>query len=87
MRLPRLLLIASVVFSLSACIKESPLLVRAPKEPLPAEYTVRCPTKLPAPKSRHVDHYAEALDETYLVYGTCAGRMADLLDWLDGGQD
>lgn len=87
MRFPKLLLIATAAFFLSACTKESPLLVREPKEPLPAEYIVRCPTKLPAPKSRHVDHYAEALDETYLVYGTCAGRMADLLDWLDGGPD
>jgi len=29
---------------------------------------------------------AAALKELYDLYGLCAGRLVDLLDWIDGGQ-
>lgn len=29
---------------------------------------------------------AAALKEMYDLYGICAGRFVDLLDWIDGGQ-
>jgi len=37
-----------------------------------------------APQGPEVDAVARALKQLYDQYGTCAGRMADLLDWLEG---
>lgn len=46
----------------------------------------RCPAPAPAPGGPEVDAVAVALKDMYDLYGICAGRMVDLLDYLDGGQ-
>jgi hypothetical protein len=56
--------------------------VTALPRPLPAEYVVRCPPPTPAPQTPEVDAVAVALKEMYDLYGLCAGRMVDLIDWL-----
>lgn len=38
------------------------------------------------PSGREVDPVLVALKELYDLYGICAGRMVDLLNYLDGGQ-
>jgi len=38
------------------------------------------------PSGREVDPVLVALKDLYDLYGICAGRMVDLLDYLDGGQ-
>jgi hypothetical protein len=86
MRCLKPLLIALTACSLTACSTTLPPPVPALPKPLPAEYSVRCPFNLPGPTSSHVDDAAMALLEMYALYGLCAGRMADLLDYLDGGQ-
>lgn len=35
--------------------------------------------------SGEVDPVAVALKDMYDLYGTCAGRLVDLLNWMDGG--
>ena len=72
-------------FLLTACAS-SPKPGPALQKPLPAEYAVRCPAPAPAPSGREVDPVAVALKDLYDLYGICAGRMVDLLDYLDGGQ-
>jgi hypothetical protein len=57
--------------------------VSVPPKPLPAEYAVRCPIPPPAP-AKEVDAVAVALKELYDLYGVCAGRMVNLLDWMGG---
>lgn len=37
------------------------------------------------PGSGEVDPVAVALKDMYDLYGTCAGRLVDLLNWMDGG--
>ena len=59
--------------------------VTAPQPPLPAEYAVRCPAPPPAPRGPQVDPVALELKSMYDLYGLCAGRMANLLNWLDAG--
>ena len=59
----------------------------APHRPPPAAYSERCPAPPPAPPaSGEVDPVAAALKEMYDLYGLCAGRLVDLLNWLDEGQ-
>ena len=72
-------------FLLTSCAN-SPPRATAPPRPLPAEYSVRCPAPPPAPPaSGEVDAVAAALKELYDLYGLCAGRLVDLLDWMDQG--
>lgn len=48
---------------------------------------MRCPAPPPAPPvSGEVDAVAAALKELYDLYGLCAGRLIDLLNWMDEGQ-
>lgn len=87
MRLPPLLPAAlAACFLLTSCaISPRPAIALRP--PLPAEYAVRCPAPPPAPPaSGEVDPVAAALKELYDLYGLCAGRLVDLLDWMDEGQ-
>lgn len=39
-----------------------------------------------APSGLEVDPVAVALKDLYDLYGICAGRVVDLLDYIDGGQ-
>lgn len=83
MRSPLLLLSALIACSLLASCAASPTPVIAPPKPLPAEYTVRCPPPPPSPRGLQVDPVALELKSMYDLYGLCAGRMTDLLNWLD----
>lgn len=86
MRSPLLLaIVLAACFLLTAC-GSSPRATPALPKPLPAEYAVRCPTPVPPPAGREVDPVAVTLKELYDLYGICAGRLVDLLDYLDGGQ-
>ena len=52
-------------------------------KPLPAEYAVSCPEP-PFPSSPGTDDSAVALKKMYDLYGLCAGRFIDLVDWIMG---
>ena len=69
-------------FLLASCAASKPPVI-APPKPLPAEYAVRCPPPPPAPRGQQVDPVALELKSMYDLYGLCAGRMTDLLNWLD----
>lgn len=71
-------------FLAASCASSRPPATPPPK-PLPAEYAVRCPAPA-APASAKADDVAVALKELFDLYGICAGRLVDLLDWLDEGQ-
>src|SRR5207245_2143841 len=48
---------------------------------LPVEYATQCPA--PAhPASNHADDMTVALKEMYDLYGICAGRLIDVVDWI-----
>lgn len=47
---------------------------------------MHCPTPPPIPPNDEVDNVAVLLKDLYDLYGICAGRVVDLLDWIDGGQ-
>lgn len=85
MRLPAPRLSAPIACFLLASCAASPMPVTAPPLPLPAEYAVRCPPPPPAPQGLQVDPVALELKTMYDLYGICAGRMTDLLNWLDAG--
>jgi len=83
MRSPKLPLAALIaLFLLTSCASYRPP-VSAPPPPLPAEYVALCPPPV-APQGHEVDDVARTLKVLYDQYGLCAGRMADLLDWLEG---
>ena len=78
----RPLIALTACFLLASCAastKPAP----APPQPLPAEYAVRCPPPPPSPRGLQVDPVALELKSMYDLYGLCAGRMTDLLNWLD----
>lgn len=83
MRSPlRPLIALAACFLLASCAASTKPAPALPK-PLPAEYAVRCPAPPPAPRSLQVDPVALELKSMYDLYGLCAGRMTDLLNWLD----
>lgn len=69
-------------FLMASCAVSAPPVIALPK-PLPAEYAVRCPPPPPLPRSTQVDPIALELKTMYDLYALCAGRMTDLLNWLD----
>lgn len=81
----RLALALAASFLLTACALSPRPTVALPK-PLPAEYAARCPAPPPPPPGLEVDPVLAALKDMYDQYGLCAGRLVDLLDYLDGGQ-
>lgn len=81
----RLVIALAASFLLTACATSPRPTVALPK-PLPAEYAVRCPAPTPPPAGLEVDPVLVTLKTLYDEYGLCAGRFADLLDYLDGGQ-
>ena len=86
MRSPLLLTAALAVSSMLASCTSSAPLATGLRPPLPAEYSARCPPPPAAPQGREVDPVAVALKDMYDLYGICAGRLVDLLDYLDEGQ-
>ena len=83
MRSPLLLLSALIACSLLTSCAASKAPATGLQKPLPAEYAVRCPAPPPAPRGVQVDPVALELKSMYDLYGLCAGRMTDLLNWLD----
>ena len=83
MRSPLPLLTALIAFSLLTSCAASKAPATALRKPPPAEYAVRCPAPPPAPRGLQVDPIALELKSMYDLYGLCAGRMTDLLNWLD----
>lgn len=79
----RLIAVLSVSFLMASCAS-SPPPVTEPPRPLPAEYATRCASPPPAPQGPGMNDVAQALNDMYHAYGLCAGRLVDLLDWLDG---
>ncbi|WP_439100120.1 hypothetical protein [Burkholderia cepacia] len=53
----------------------------AQRQLLPAEYSVPCQPP-PAPASDSADDVALTLKAMYDLYGVCAGRVLDLVDWV-----
>lgn len=72
-------------FLMTSCAASAPRAIEL-QRPLPAELAQRCPKPAAPPTRGEVDAVATTLKELYDLYGICAGRLADLLDWLDGGQ-
>jgi hypothetical protein len=85
MRSPLLPTAALAACFLTASCASSPQPATAPPKPLPSEYAVRCPALPPLPGEK-ADNVIAALKDLYDLYGICAGRLVDLLDWIDGGQ-
>lgn len=83
MHLPLQLLSALAACCLLTSCAASSVPVSAPAPPLPAEYTLRCPQLPAAPLGLQMDALALELKAMYDAYGLCAGRMTDLLNWLD----
>lgn len=52
-----------------------------PPRPLPAEYAVQCPPPVEQANNSG-DAAAVALKELYDQYGLCAGRLVDLVNYL-----
>ncbi len=82
-RLPLAIALAAC-FLLASCAS-SPTPATAPPKPLPSEYAVRCPAPLPLPGEK-ADDVIAVLKDMYDLYGVCAGRFVDFLDYIDGGQ-
>ena len=84
--LQRLTAVLAVSFLLASCAA-SPKPATGLPPPLPAELAVRCPPPVAAPPlTGEVDPVALALKNMFDLYGLCAGRVVDFLDWHDGGQ-
>lgn len=66
--------------TLASCAASRPP-VSAPPRPLPVEYSAPCPPPAASP-GNHADEVAVALKEMYDLYGLCAGRLVDLVDYL-----
>ena len=86
MNSPKRLIAALVASFLLASCATSPTPATGLQRPLPAEYASRCPAPPQAPAvTGEVDPVAEALKAMYDLYGLCAGRFVNLLNWMDGG--
>lgn len=86
---PQRLTAALAVCSMLASCASSPRPGTAPPRPLPVvlpqEHAARCPAP-GAPSSPSADAVALALKDLYDLYGACAGRLADLVDFIQQGQ-
>lgn len=79
----RLLAALLVASTLTACASSTPRQTAQPRV-LPAEYATRCPPPVRAADNGS-DAMAIALHDMYELYGVCAGRLVDLVDWVNGG--
>ena len=78
----RLTAALAACFLLASCATSPTPATGLQKQP-PAEYAVRCPPPPPTPRGLQVDPVALELKSMYDLYGLCAGRMTDLLNWID----
>jgi len=81
MHLLKLLGTALVAALMTTSCASLPTPAPAPPQQLPAEYATQCPPPV-APASNLSDDAAIALKEMYDLYGICAGRLIDLVDWI-----
>lgn len=81
MRLLSLPICAALAGLMTTSCAGSPPPVIEPPLPLPAEFSTRCPPP-PAPASPLADDVALTLKAMYDLYGPCAGRLVNLLDWI-----
>ena len=81
MHLLKLPLLALVAASMLASCSNLPPPVSAPQKPLPLDYAAPCPATA-APTDDSADAVLVALKKMYDLYGTCAGRLIDLGDWV-----
>ena len=79
--LKRLISALIVALMMTSC-SSSPSRDSAQQQVLPAEYSVPCQTDLPAPADNSADATALTLKTMYDLYGTCAGRFIDLINWI-----
>lgn len=56
-----------------------------PPRPLPAAYAVPCPAPI-EPMNASADAIAVALKDMYDLYGLCAGRLHELVNYLEQDQ-
>lgn len=75
------LLLVLVAASMMTACASSPLPVPPLPKPLPPEYVVPCPPPVEQP-ANDPDAVMVALKNLYDLYGTCAGRLVDLVGWL-----
>lgn len=78
-RTPRLLVLAAALTT-TACASSPPPVSALPR-PLPAELQQRCPPPVEAPDNDPANALL-ALKQLYDQYGVCAGRLVDLVNWL-----
>lgn len=81
MRSPLLLAPALVACLTMASCSSSPPLVIEQQRPLPAALAVQCPAPIEL-MDNSADAGAVALKEMYDLYGLCAGRLVDLVKYL-----
>lgn len=74
---------ALLVCSMLASCASSPPPASGLQTPLPTEYAQRCPAPPAVATDAGMDAVAVALKAMYDAYGLCAGRMANLLIWLE----
>lgn len=82
MRSNRLLLpVLAVCMAMASCASSPRPAIEQPK-PLPAELAVVCPPPAETPAD-NPDDVALALKRMYDLYGLCAGRFIELLNWIE----
>lgn len=70
----------AVCLTLASCSNSTTRVIEPPR-PLPAEYAVQCPPPVEQ-ANNSADAAAVALKELYDQYGLCAGRLVDLVNYL-----
>ena len=86
MRLPKLLTAVWIAALMLASCSTYRRPVTAPPSPLPAAAMALCPAP-PDMQGNDMDALALTLKSTYDAYGACAATHADLVRWLEAGQD
>lgn len=80
------LLCVLIAALMTASCANSPKPVTAPPEPLPAALMVPCPTPV-TPVDNSDSAAVIALKELYDQYGTCGGRLFELIRRIQGERD
>lgn len=82
--LPLRLSALTVCLTLASCSSSMPPAIVQPR-PLPAALAVSCPPPTEA-MNNSADAVAVALKEMYDLYGLCAGRLTELVNYLEQEQ-
>lgn len=76
----KLFAVLCATLMMTACASSSKPVTALPMQ-LPPEYAVRCPAP-PLPSDASSDAVMIVLKEMYDLYGVCAGRLVDVVDWI-----